>query len=251
MKLLITGKGNAANLGRMLRYYGIDVTTLYPVPKIPFIHKKIIRNRVDISLVMGIWRWHWIIRTQMLPGKKIYRVQGSDAYNIKPETKALLKMIHSLGTPILYAGNNLKDIIGLSGTVIPTPIDTKIFKQIEEVERTKDVLYYCPSNKGHIYRIDKLLEYKKNHPNETITIVDGNIPHEKMPIIYNQHKKFIRWTIHDANPKMPYEALLCGCMVWHNDQPISAVPDYMRMENGIPRFISFFKKLLNNDLKNY
>jgi len=244
--VLITGKGNAKNLGRMLGYYGVDVTMLYPVPILPIIHKKIIRNKADISLVMGVWKWHWLIRTQMLPGKKIFRVQGSDAYHIKPETKALLTAMHRSGIPVLYAGKNLRDVISLSGEVIPTPIDTKIFRPLKEVERVKDVLYYCPPSKNQIYRLDKLHEYMKAHPDESITIVDGTIPHEKMPILFNQHKKYIRWTTHDANPKMPYEALLCGCKVWHNGQSIKKIPNNMLMENCIPKFISFFKKITNN-----
>ncbi|MFX0211212.1 MAG: hypothetical protein ACFFDT_34850 [Candidatus Hodarchaeota archaeon] len=48
---------------------------------------------------------------------------------------------------------------------------------------------------------------------------------------------------------MPYEALLCGCEVLYNDEKITEIPDFMLMENTIPKFISYFERLLKPILK--
>jgi hypothetical protein len=178
----------------------------------------------------------------MLPGIKIYRVQGTDAYRHTPTTKRILTFLHRRGTPLLYASEQLQTIVGLSGTVIPTPIDTSIFKRLN-IQRDKDVLYYCRNKNEDIYRIDKLREYQQHHPNESVTLLEGAIPHKAMNRVYNRHKKYLRWTTHDANPKMIYEALLCGCEVWFNDDQITTIPDMMYMNVAIPKLITYFERI--------
>ena len=237
MRVLITGQGNATNLARMLSYYGVDVEMLHPIP-LRGIPKSM--GEFDISLIMGV-RWWNIVKSRSLPGKKIYRFQGTDAHQLDWRERNLLKL---LDPPILYASEGLRELVGLPGEVIITPIDTKIFNSSEDAgERPRDVLYYCPHGREDTYRLDKLEEYLEAHPGEACTIIGGEVPHVKMPDVYISHKKYLRWTTHDANPKMPYEALLCGCEVWYNDERITDVPDYMIMENSIPKFIRFFEAI--------
>ena len=236
MKILIMGSGNARSLGRMLSYYGVDVDIIDSIPIIPR------KKNADISLVMGVWSAQWLLRMQMLPGRKVYRIQGSDAYKMSSATRNTLRLMMLRGDSILYAADNLTKVVGLPGEVISTPVDTALFYPSEEVtDRSKDVLYYCPKGREATYRINKLYEYLKAYPTEKFTIIDGKVPHKEMPDLYRSHRKYLRWTTHDANPKMPYEALLCGCEVWFNDERITEVPDFMLMENAIPRFISFFE----------
>jgi hypothetical protein len=236
LRIIVTGKGNAKNLGRMLGYYGMEVKSLHPIPRLP---KRI--GKFDISLIMGV-KWKSLLKSRFLPGQKVYRFQGSDAYGLMKKTKTLLKFLKS---PILYASEGLKVLVGLYGEVVPTPVDTKIFKPVPGVERTKDVLYYCPKGKEQIYRRYWIDSYIKEHPNEIVTIIENtNIPHFDMPMIYSEHKMYIRMTTHDANPKMPYEALLCGCEVIHNNRRVTNVPRYMLMEETIPKIIKFFEEIV-------
>jgi hypothetical protein len=231
----------------MLQVHGIDVLRLHPVPKVPYFKRSIARFNPDISLIFGIWRWHWLLRTSMLPGLKIYRVQGTDAYTLKSSTKRFLTRLHKRGIPILYAAQHLEDVVGLPGETIPTPIDTTLFNDFG-LSRPKDVLYYCPKDRGvpraHTYQLERFRQYEREHPDETTTILWGDMPYARMPQIYNNHKKYLRWTTHDANPKMPMEALLCGCEVWDNDEQITEVPDDMQMEHSIPRWINYFERQL-------
>jgi hypothetical protein len=233
----------------MLQLYGVDVLCVYPVPKVSFLKRSILHFDPDISLIFGIWRWHWLIRTSMLPGLKIYRVQGTDAYTLTSSTKFVLSQLYKRGTPILYAAKHLENVVGLPGETLPTPINTKLFKDFG-LSRAIDILYYCPKDRGvpraHTYQLERFRQYQREHPNETTTILWGDTPYAEMPQIYNNHKKYLRWTTHDANPKMPMEAFLCGCEVWVNDKPIRKVPDEMRMEYSIPCWIDYFTRQLKS-----
>jgi hypothetical protein len=127
--------------------------------------------------------------------------------------------------------------------VFATPIDTSLFRPLG-LERDKDTLYYVRNNNVKLYGQDQLCEYVAQHPNEQISYVTGEIPHTEMNEIYNQHKKYVRFTLHDANPKMPYEAFLAGCESWFNGQQITHIPDFMRMETAIPKLVSYLEYML-------
>jgi hypothetical protein len=182
----------------------------------------------------------------MLGGLKIYRPQGTDVHRMSKFTKRVLTYLHKRGTPILYASEELRSIVGLSGEVFATPIDTSLFYPLDQ-ERHDDVLYYCRNKNNDIYCMNKLNEYELQHPDEQINVITGSIPHHDMNKVYNRHKKYLRWTTHDANPKMPYEAFLSGCESWNNGERVTHVPDYMRMEHAIPQLIAYFEYMLFAD----
>jgi hypothetical protein len=243
VKVLIAG--NKIRLGPMLNVYGVETLTVPHVPLCPWRDHDIHAFAPDISLIFGIWRWHWILRTQFLPGTKIYRVQGTDAYTLDAKTRWLLK---HLKTPLLYAAKHLQDLVQLPGDTIPTPINTLHFKNYHQ-PRTKDVLYYCPSDQGTaqttIYEMHRLIHYMEQYPKLSVTILNGTTPYKMMPDVYNDHHTYLRWTTHDAHPKMPYEALACGCDVYVNDEQVTEIPDFMRMEHTIPRWIEYFHHIMS------
>jgi hypothetical protein len=189
--------------------------------------------------------------------KLVLHVVGSDAKKMSRWMKRALV----LANEVLYVSREIRDEIGLNkGKVIPIPVDTKKF--VPRLSNPKrDVLYYCPNEK--IYRLDWVLQYAKNHSDETITLIVGKknrkrafadprypnvlfvsaIDYENMVNYYHQHRKLIRMTIHDGYPKMPYEALLCGLEVIWNGKKITKVPSEMRMENTRPKLISMLREL--------
>jgi len=229
MKVLISGMGNPQNLGKMLEIYGIDVS--YVDRTRPFI-----KGSFDIFLVFGV-RPKNVLYALTGPGKKIWRFQGSDGFKPRPFIKLLMKIV---GGNILYASNGLKREVGLKGEVLATPINTDLFNPVPGVKRDKEVLYYCPGGNEEIYQMDLCPE--------GATVLDGSIPYENMPEVYSRHQKYIRWTTHDANPKMPFEALLCGCEVWVNGEQIYEVPDFMLMEKVIPLWIKYLLSIQHSEV---
>lgn len=225
MRVLISGRGNPVNLGKMLQHYGVDITFVNRTR--PFL-----TGNFDLFLVFGV-RPKNVLYALTGSGKKIYRFQGSDGFKPRPFIKHIVRLARG---NILYASDELKKVIGLDGEVLPTPINTELFKPVPNIERDKEHLYYCPTGNEQIYRKDLC---PKN-----ATVLDGSIPHEEMPLIYSRHQKYIRWSTHDANPKMPYEALLCGCEVWVNGERVYKVPDFMLMENSIPKWIEYMKGVI-------
>ncbi|MFX0211213.1 MAG: hypothetical protein ACFFDT_34855 [Candidatus Hodarchaeota archaeon] len=146
----MVGTGHAKYLGRMLEYYGIKVKLIYPIPRVP---KRM--GNFDITLILGV-SFRAILKSKFLPGKKIFYFLGTDAHQLENKTKILLKFS---GYPIIYASNELKEIVGLDGEVIPIPVDTKRFKKLIKIPIHKDILYYCPKGAEYIYRPEKLEEY--------------------------------------------------------------------------------------------
>jgi len=184
---------------------------------------------------------------KLLHKKSLVHIIGSDALRYvttRSPKRYLWKLALKTYDEILYVTKELQQLLNLNkGKVIPIPIDTKIFKKIKYKGKKRDILYYCPKPK--IYRLDWIIEYAKEHPRETITILGypylinlPNIkvipywPYEKMPILYSMHQRLIRMTTHDGYPKMPYEA-------------ITQVPPEMLMENTIPKLISILNEILN------
>jgi hypothetical protein len=129
-----------------------------------------------------------------------------------------------------------------------------MFQEISCNTDKRDVLYYCPN--PEIYRLNWILNYAEEHPDETITILGHsssiNLPnvrvipgvsYQQMPRLYGMHRRLIRMTTHDGYPKMPYEAILCGLNVVWNGEKVTKVPSEMLMENTIPRIVTLLEGL--------
>lgn len=217
----------------MLGYYDIETDVLVKPP----IFDSSFYDKYDATIFVGLFgrRHKLTLALGTLENAFVYIV-GSDAYLLKDD---IFKKLFLRNSRLIYVTEELSELLNIEGSIIPIPIDTNHFIQVENVERDKDVLYYNPGKE--IYRPKWIENYIKNHPNEKITILDGSISYEKMPEIYSQHKKLIRMTTHDGLPKMPYEALLCGCEVWYNGEKITEIPINMKMEHSIPKLIKLLK----------
>jgi hypothetical protein len=221
MKVLISGKGNLERLADMLNKY-------LKVEHVPYC-KPFIKGDHDAFIVFGM-RPKNIIYGSTGPGVKVYRFQGSDYYKSRPLTKQIVNLCEN----IIFASEKIKQDSGLKGKVLRVPVNTDHFYP-RDVPRDKEVCYYIPHKRN--------ITYMANKAPKGATIMDGNIPYEKMPYIFSRHKKYVRWTTHDACPKMPYEALLCGCKVWHNGQQITDIPDYMLPEIELPKWVDYLDNL--------
>lgn len=236
-KILVVGTVNARILARQLQYYGINVDVMYP-PRF-FNPLKLIKYDAIYGIyIQSVWRV--LIFAKLLRKKTILHVVGTDAvlYSKKFNWKKLFWWLGMCFADLrLYVSDELKNLVRHKGFVLPIPVDTTLFSTKLEAKREYDVLYYCPQGEEDIYKREWIERYIEEHPNEKVTIINGKVPYEDMPRIYLQHKKYIRMTTHDGNPKMVYEALLCGCEVWWNGKKVDKVPEEMLMENTIPRIM--------------
>jgi hypothetical protein len=224
MRVLVTGSQNAENLGTMLGYYGVEVT--YERQTRPFME-----GLFDVFLVFGV-RPRNVLYAITGPGVKVFRFQGSDGFNPRPFIKQIMRVAPGY---ILYASEELQKFVGLPGEVLVTPINTRLFREYPEIERDKEVLYYCPVGREEIYCLESCPE--------NATVLDGSTPYGEMPLVYSRHKKYVRNSAYDANPKMPYEALLCGCEVWMNGERVQSIPQKMLMDYSIPRWIDYMEEI--------
>jgi len=260
MKVLFVGTGNASILANQFRYYGIDAHALLPSRLFsnPF-------HFTGLDVVYGVYLMDFCSSypiVKWLKKKYVIHVIGSDAFRYERARrgldrirKKLWKLILNQSQEIFFVTRELKEAMGFKGgKIIPIPIDTEKFEKQEYKGEKRDILYYCPDPR--IYRLDWILNYAEEHPNETITIlgykgvvsmpnveIRSFIPYDDMPSLYAKHRRLIRMTIHDGYPKMPYEALLCGLDVMWNGQKITRVPSEMLMENTVPKLISVLKEV--------
>lgn len=252
MRVLLIGTLNAEILAQQLRYYGVNAQTFQNV-RHPFLYKNF-----DIVYGVCLLRTITIFLVKFWRKRCIVHAIGSDvlAYlNAGGLKRKLWNLALHVCDEVLYVSNGIQEVMGLErGKVVPIPIDTRLFGKSGYDGQKRDVLYYCPN--PTIYRLEWILEYAKEHPNKTITILGHTqrsdlpnvkicpfVPYHKMPMLYNAHRCLIRMTTHDGSPKMPYEALLCGLEVFWNKQKITKVPKEMLMENTIPKLIEILKSL--------
>jgi hypothetical protein len=262
MKVLFVGTKNAEILAKQFRYYGINAHALAP-PR--WISNP--SNYRNFNIIYGVYLMDFCSSfpvVKMLRKKYVIHVIGSDAFRyvnaysgLEQIRKKLWDLILNQSEKIFFVTKELMKIMKWEkGEVIPIPVDTKMFKKHECSEKKRDILYYCPDPR--IFQQKWIIDYAKKHPNEKITIIGrvGNIslpniqvipsvPYDKMPVLYNQHRRLIRMTTHDGYPKMPYEALLCGLEVLWNGEKITKLPPEMLMENTIPKLISILKEMVD------
>ncbi len=208
----------------------------------------------DRILLTGCFRGRVLkaLLSRVPPDKTTLYFVGTDAHTI---TQGLLSRAHRKiinhyaghGASFLYVSEELKELAGYPGEVLPIPVNTALFKERPEVNRSIDVLYYL-GNGSSVYRPDWIKTYTARNPGKKITLCGLNgaesplgpvvtKPLKEMPELYNRHKQLIRMTSHDGAPKMIYEALLCGCKVTYNGEQVTEIPDKMRMEVTAPRLI--------------
>lgn len=264
MKILFVGTGNADVLARQFRYYGVNAYVLAP-PR--WFSNPFNYNAFDV--VYGVYLMDFCSSfpfVELFRKKYVIHIIGSDAFryaNARSEWERIRKKLWDLilnhSDEVLFVTKKLKETMGLDGgKIIPIPIDTEKFREQDYRGEKRDILYYCPDPK--IYRLDWILNYAKERPSETITILGYKgtvdlpnvkvipfVSYNKMSLLYAKHRRLIRMTLQDGYPKMPYEALLCGLDVVWNGQKITKVPSEMLMENTVPKLILILEQVLDKN----
>jgi hypothetical protein len=206
----------------------------------------------EVDVVYGIYLQtcsRYLLAARMLGRKTILHFVGSDAYWYARETSRIRKWFWRLVLDrvglILYVSPHLEALVGRKGHVLPFPIRTESFRRLSgQRAAERDVLYYCPSGESNerIYRLAWIMDYAREHPAETITII-GNSTHpakyridlpnvmvipyvqrDEMPKLYTRHRRLIRMTTEDGLPRMVDEAILAGLMVTYNGQTVTTIP---------------------------
>jgi hypothetical protein len=246
LKILMVGSGGSNNevVVDALRSKGFDIDYTEDV-RTPSLSRLKGADVVYGAYLQTCSRY--IGAAQMLGKKTVVHFVGSDAYRYAREKglRALYwRMIVRGCDLVLYVSSHLEMLVRRPGAVLPFPIRIEQFKRIANPLRDRDILYYCPSGEENaiVYRLDWILSYAENHPQEKITIL-GNSAHaanyllampnvevipfvayDNMPSLYSRHKRLIRMTVEDGRPRMVDEALLSGLEVIFNGEKIPAVP---------------------------
>jgi len=145
MKVLLMGGLNAWILGKMMSYHGVNITALDRLPRVRSTLVYRFYQRYDVLIFVGVFfgilRFIQVIALTLIGSKIVLYIVGSDAYRIhnNNRSKILLSFLSKLGCRILYVSSHLKKLVGLEGEVIPIPVDTKMFRPIEGLERCMDI----------------------------------------------------------------------------------------------------------------
>ena len=223
IKVAIAGSDNASRAAAMLRKYAPPDMTITHIETLkPFTH--------DYDLIINFsTRPGRIAVLLTCTGVKVARVCGSDWHRSILGKELHRAMLWLSGLNIMYASEALKNDVWLKGEVHVNPVNENHFYP-RGMPRDKEVCYYV--NRGR-------LTYQPELMPDGATLIDGTVPYEDMPDLLSSHKRYIRHTTHDASPKLPYEALLCGCEVWVNGEKLLIVPEYMLTSYQGPRWIKY------------
>lgn len=257
MRVLTIGDRESAQiLTRGLRKAGVD-SFYQNVTNSVASYLKFIERLHSFDVVLGFHLgdcFRFIYLAKMFRKAFVLAIIGGDGFRYLESRgikRLVLKVSLLLCDKRLFVTEQVKEAVGMEGTVFPIPIDAEQFKHSSD-ERIRDILYYCP--RPDVYQLDWIIRYAQEHLHETITVLGyvDKIPlenvttvswvdYEDMPKVYQSHKRLIRMTLYDGHPKMIYEALLCGCEVVWNGEPIKDIPEEMLVENAIPRLIEILK----------
>ena len=224
----IAGSDNASRAAAMLqKYTPPDVTITHIETLQPF--------TTDYDLIINFsTRPGRMLVLRTCSGAKTARVCGSDWHRSKLGKRLHRIMLRLSGFHIMYASEALKKDVGLRGRVHVNPVNESHFYP-RDTPRDKEVCYYV--NRGR-------LPYHPELMPEGATLIDGTIPYEEMPMLLSSHKRYERNILHNAAPKLPYEALLCGCEVTVNGERLTTVPKYMLSSYQGPRWIKYIQSLI-------
>jgi hypothetical protein len=255
MKINLIGaygvEGMHTHLAEMLPKYGVEAavnSTEY--------------GYFDANMFMGLWNLNEKV-FWATPQVAAYGC-GSDVWqgwsNLQETHARLLRMCDH----VLYGHPDMQKVTGVPGQFWHVPIDTDLFciqpsdrYNCDALMYARDVLMYAP-NPG-TYCLDKIMDYVDAHPEQKCTLLGTayqNLvqapPPENLKLVdwtsyslmrwvYLQHKEFRLWLSTPATPmsNMEAEALRMGLKVFRNDQEVTRIPEYMFMEEAMPRLKNF------------
>ena len=223
IKVAIAGSDNASRAAAMLqKYTPPDMTITHIETLKPF------TKEYDLIINFST-RPGRIAVLLTCTGVKVARVCGSDWHRSILGKELHRAMLWLSGLNIMYASEALKKDVWLSGEVHVNPVNEDHFYP-RDVPRDKEVCYYV--NRGRAPYHPELMPLGA-------TLIDGTVPYEEMPLLLSRHKRYERNILHNASPKLPYEALLCGCEVYLNGEKLLTVPEYMLTSYQGPRWIKY------------
>jgi hypothetical protein len=249
MRILVVGAGtpNADYVAKVLTEHGLSADW---TSKLRFPNPLSLRR---YDLVYGIYLQscsRYILVAKMLRKKTVIHFVGSDAYWYSRESslwrRVYWKILLHFTDLIFYVSPHLEPLVKKKGVVLPFPIQTGKFQELEirEIAADRDVLYYCPSGEANerIYKLSWITRYAAEHPEEKITLIGNKshpanyhtelsnvevipfVPQSEMPKLYRKHRRLIRMTTEDGLPRMIHEALLTGIEVSYNCESIRQIP---------------------------
>ncbi len=217
------GLGNASRAAMMLKKHAP------PGVSVSFIgHLKPFTKGYDLILNFST-RPGRILVLLTCGGVKVARVCGSDWHRSIIGKRLHRIMLWLSGVHVMYASEDLKKDVRLNGEVYVNPVNEDHFYP-RDVPRSKDVCYYVRAG---------LSSYHPERMPVGATVIDGTVSYDDMPLVLSAHKKYVRYILHNAAPKLPYEALLCGCEVIVNDERLTKIPEYMTTAYQAPRWIQY------------
>jgi hypothetical protein len=250
-RLLLAGSEHLEPIAELLRGKGYYVVRLEPrrrslyvdvVPRFDLVYAEYLMNGARLAKVARLF------------GKRfVMHIIGTDAIRYAAEKFSWRWFAWftglALSDHILYASDDLQQLVGFPGLTLPFPIDTQTIAKRERKGEKRDILYYCPAN-NPIYRPDWLVEFARSNPRLTVTVI-GDLGHRNVPFnvvvrpvvdrremsrIYSEHNKLVRMTTHDGTPRMVYEALLSGLDVIWNGEKVTSVPEEVTPEYFLEKF---------------
>jgi hypothetical protein len=251
MRILVAGSESMDFVAALLSEKGYAVSRVQARKRSLYLD---VAPRFDVIYAGYLMNGARLAKIAKFLGKKfVMHIIGTDAVRYAREKFSLAWYAWLLGltmsSQILYAAENLQRLVGFKGTVLPLPVDTRLFKKQNWKGHKRDIVYYSP-NGDPTYRPDWIAQYAWDHPDEEITVIGTlgcqkvpanvlTIPHldrSAMPRVYSKHKRLVRMTTHDGTPRMIYEALLCGLEVIWNGKMIESVPSEVTPEHFVAEF---------------
>ena len=123
---------------------------------------------------------------------------------------------------------------------IPNPIDTEIFRGLPEVCKQPNSTFTF----NHYLNLKKAKKYATQHK-LILTLLKRNIPHGKMPYLFNQYKYYIDRTEIPSLSKTALEALACGLEVIRWDgKIIEKFPEQHKPQNVVAQLYELYRAIL-------
>jgi hypothetical protein len=182
LKILIVGSESLDFVAELLREEGLIVSRVYArkrslyldvVPKFDIVYGEYLMNGARVAKISKLLRKRFVLH-----------IIGTDALRYATEKFSWRWFTWLSGlamtSKILYAAENLQRLVGFRGTILPLPVNTRLFKKRDWAGEMRDILYYSP-NDDPTYRPDWIVQYALNNPKEKITVL-GDLGQRIIPV---------------------------------------------------------------------
>ena len=248
MKINILGHGHAYYLAMMLTDKGILTDNNSPN-----------YDYYDVNLVMGLKEI-----PKNPPENLAVFVMGSDYWNNKGKVR-----IPDQTRLILYPHQGMLSHGDLNGQICEkwrVPVNEDMFGIAalflrRHTKPSRDTLLYAADMIDHCLD-SRIMPYIGQFPNKKITLLSSaynnitnaeinnlllipRVPYPLMPHMYARHREFRQWINHPGagHPGiMCYEALICGCKSYFNDEEVKEIPADQLSQHAIPELLRILEE---------